>query len=118
MADYILKQIDMIGQLLRALAKKLGIGGDDTPDYDLETIKQKAQELDSMIDFNEIIAANNPALYMTNSLGYTDDAIETFAEIIMNSKADEATKAKVLDSVLVYLDNKGQFSFSLHAFKA
>ena len=110
----------MIGKLLRAIAEKLGFGsGGNAPEseYDLGTIEQKARELESNINFRDILNANNPALYMTNSLGFTDDDIELFTNIVMHSTIDDETKTKVLDSAIDYFNANGKFSFLLHSFK-
>ena len=41
MEDYILREIDRIGQMLMLVARKLGLLKEDTPDYSLTDVKEE-----------------------------------------------------------------------------
>lgn len=117
MADYIQKQIDMIGQLVVALAIKIGLdfGGGGNKDLTLQEVKEAAKECDFNYDIDEILSQYNPVVYMTETLEFSDDALETFVEIILNTDVPEGQKKQLLTDALNYLDGKGNFSFRLHS---
>lgn len=41
MEDYILREIDRLGEMLRLIARKLGLLDGDTPDYSLTDVKEE-----------------------------------------------------------------------------
>lgn len=118
MADYIQKQIDMLGQMLQMLAKKLGLNSGYEPHYDIDTIIEVANGCELNINIREIIESADPTAYMVEKLGFSDEALETFTEIIVKSEAEEETKKRVLDGTIGYLESKGKVSFTLYSLKS
>ena len=53
--------------------------------------------------------------YMVETLQFSDEAVETFTNIILHSDASDEAKRNILEKSVSYLDSKGYFSFSLHS---
>lgn len=116
MADYIQRQIDMIGEAMIALAKKLGIYRGGEGGLELEKIEATAMEGEPSVDIGDILRQDDPVGYMADTLMYSDEAIETFVEIIMKSDADEQTRLKLLHDAVAHMERQGKYSFVLHRY--
>lgn len=115
MEDYILREIDRIGQMLMLVARKLGLLKEDTPDYSLTDVKEEFDKAGCPIDLNTLLQQQNPVLYLVEEVKLSDYALETMIDIIFHSDLDEDRKQALLSDALAYLDGKGNFSFRLHS---
>lgn len=116
MEDYILKQIDMIGQMLRYLARKLHLFDGNVSDVPIEIVQNEIERDGLGIDVKDIIIHENPVVYLAEELKFSDEAIETFAGIAMHTDIPQDIKDRILDDTIEYLSNKGFFSFLLQSF--
>lgn len=116
MEDYVKRQIDMIGQMLLALAKKLGFIDGNAVSYSMQSVQDEIVEKGFNMDIDRALAEEHPVAYLVESLQLSNEAIETFTEIVMNSDADNKIKQRLLNDAVNYLDSKGYFSFSLHSY--
>ena len=91
MEDFILREIDRLGEMLLMIARKLGLLDGDSPEQE------------------------NPVWYLVETEKITDHSLETFIDILFHSDMEEDRKAALLDDALAYLDGKGYFSFRLHS---
>ena len=103
MEDFILREIDRLGEMLLMIARKLGLLDGDTPDYSMTDVK------------DEFDKAGCPIEYLVETEKITDHSLETFIDILFHSDMEEDRKAALLDDALAYLDGKGYFSFRLHS---
>lgn len=115
MEDFILKEIDKLGEMLRMIARKLGLLDGTAPDYTLDDVKDEIGKSDLPFDLDAVLQQENPVWYLTQTAKFSDSALETFIEILFHSNLDEDRKAALLDDALAYLDGKGNFSFKLHS---
>ena len=115
MEDFILKEIDKLGEMLRMIARKLGLLNDGTPDYTITDVKAEFDKSSLPFDLDTVLQQDNPVWYLTQTTKFSDSALETFIEILFHSNLDEDRKAALLDDALAYLDGKGNFSFKLHS---
>lgn len=115
MEDFILKEIDKLGEMLRMIARKLGVLNGNSPDYTLANVKEEFGKSSLPFDLDTVLQQNNPVWYLTQTAKFSDSALETFIEILFHSDLDEDRKAALLDDALAYLDGKGYFSFKLHS---
>ena len=115
MEDFILREIDRLGEMLMLIARKLGLLDGDTPDYSLADVKDEFDKGGLPFDLDTVLQQENPVWYLVREEGLSDHALETFIEIIFHSDLDEAGKTALLDDALAYLDGKGYFSVSLHS---
>ena len=115
MEDYILKEIDKIGQMLTLISKKLGLFDSHTPYYTLEDVKQEFNNDNLPFDLVTVLHLDNPVVYLIEDLKLSDSALETLIEIIFHSDLCEDRKNALLKDALTYLDGKGNFSFRLHS---
>lgn len=115
MEDFILKEIDKLGEMLRMIARKLGVLNGNSPDYTLANVKEEFGKSSLPFDLDTVLQQNNPVWYLTQTAKFSDSALETFIEILFHSDLDEDKKAALLDDALAYLDGKGNFSFKLHS---
>lgn len=115
MEDFILKEIDRIGQMLMGIARKLGLLGGGAPDYSLADVKDEFEKASLPFDLDSVLQQENPVWYLVGTEGLSDHALETFIEILFHSDLDEDRKAALLEDALAYLDGKGCFSFRLHS---
>lgn len=116
MEDYVKRQIDLIGQILLALAKKLGLIDGNVSDYTMQSVQDEIKESGFNMDIDCALSKERPIAYLVESFQLSNEAIETFTEIVMNSDADDEVKQRLLGDAINYLDNNGYFSFSLHSY--
>lgn len=115
MEDFILKEIDRIGQMLMGIARKLGLLSDETPDYSLADVKDEFTQANLPFDLASVLQQENPVLYLVENVKISDQGLETFIDIIFHSDLDEDRKTALLQDAITYLDGKGYFSFRLHS---
>ena len=115
MEDFILKEIDRIGQLLLGIARKLGLLRDVTPDYSLTDVKDAFENASLPFDLDIVLQQENPVLYLMETVRLSDQGLESFIDILFHSDLEDARKEALLKDALVYLDGKGYFSFRLHS---
>jgi len=106
----------MIGQMLMALAKKLGLIDGDAADYTLQSVQDEFKESGFNIDIDRALSEERPIAYLVESFQLSNESIEMFTEIVMHSDADDEVKQRLLNDAINYLDSKGHFSFSLHSY--
>jgi len=115
MEDYIIREIDRLGEVLMLIARKLGLLDGDTPDYSLADVQDEFDNSVCPINLDALLARENPVWYLVDTEKISDHSLETFIDIIFHSDLEEARKAALLQDALAYLDGKGYYSFRLHA---
>ena len=115
MEDFILKEIDRIGQMLMGIARKLGLLRDETPNYSLSDVKEEFEAASLPFDLDSVLKQENPVLYLVEDVRISDQGLEMFIDILFHSDLDETRKKALLEDALTYLDGKGSFSFRLHS---
>lgn len=115
MEDYIIREIDRIGEMLLHVARRLGLFKSDSPNYGLAEVKQEFDRESLPFDMDTVLKQRNPVLYLAEEKGLSDAGLETFIEIIFHSDLDEAVKKALLADAIAYLDRKGNYSFRLHS---
>ena len=115
MEDYIIREIDRLGEMLLLIARKLGLLDGDTPDYSLTDVKDEFGKAGCPIDLDKLLRQGNPVWYLVEEEKLSDHGLETMIDIIFHSDLDETRKTALLQDALAYLDGKGYFSFRLHS---
>lgn len=115
MEDFILREIDRLGEMLLMIARKLGLLDGDTPDYSLADVKDEFGIAGCPIDLEMLLQQENPVRYLVEKEKLSDLGLETMIDIIFHSDLDEDRKLALLSDALAYLDGKGYFSFRLHS---
>lgn len=115
MEDYIIREIDRIGEMLLLVARRLGLFLDDVPDYSLVDVKEEFGKAGCPIDLDNLLLQENPVRYLVEEEKVSDHGLETVVDIIFHTDLDEARKKALLEDALAYLDSKGYFSFRLHS---
>ena len=118
MEDYILREIDRLGEMLLMIARRLGLLDGNKPDYSLTDIKEEFGMAGCPIDLEMLLHQENPVRYLVETEKISDHGLETFIDIIFHSDLDEDRKQALLSDALAYLDGKGHFSFRLHSFSS
>ena len=118
MEDFILREIDRLGEMLMLIARRLGLLDGDTPDYSLADVKDEFGKAGCPIDIDKLLQQENPVWYLVETGKISDHGLETFIDIIFHSDLDEDRKQALLSDALAYLDGKGYFSFRLHSFSS
>ena len=118
MEDYIIREIDRIGEMLMLIARRLGLFGGNTPDYSLTEVKDEFGKAGCPIDLDKLLQQDNPVLYLVEEEKLSDHGLETMIDIIFHSDLDEDRKQSLLDDALAYLDSKGSFSFRLQSLRS
>ena len=113
--EFILREIDRLGEMLLIIARKLGLQEDVMPDYSLLDVKDEFDKAVCPINLDALLEQENPVWYLVETEKISDHGLETFIEILFHSDLDEDRKAAILHDALAYLDGKGFFSFKLHA---
>ena len=114
MEDFILREIDRLGEMLLMIARKLGLLDDVVPDYSLLDVKDEFDKAVCPIDLETLLEQENPVWYLVETEKISDHALETLIDILFHSDLNEDRKAAILHDALAYLDGKGFFSFKLH----
>ena len=115
MEDYIIREIDRLGEMLLLIARKLGLLDGDTPAYSLTDVKDEFGNAGCPIDLDALLQQENPVWYLVEEEKLSDHGLETMIDIIFHSDLDDTRKNALLQDALAYLDGKGYFSFSLHS---
>ena len=116
MEDFILREIDRLGEMLMLIARKLGLLDGETPDYSLADVKNEFEANGLPFELDTILQQKYPVLYLMESVGLSYQGLESFIDILFHSDLDEDRKASLLNDAITYLDGKGYFSFRLHSF--
>lgn len=116
MEDYILREIDKIGELLFYLARKLGLFKEDIPRYSVADVQTEFAQAQLDIDLSQIVNQEYPIYYLVEQQKVSLKALEALTDIIVHSQdVTEAKKKEILNDALTYLDSKGYISFRLHS---
>lgn len=115
MEDFILREIDRLGEMLLLIARRLGLLDNDSPDYSLADVKEQFDKAACPIDLDTLLERENPVWYLVDEAKLSDHGLETMIDIIFHSDLDESRKNALLQDTLAYLDAKGYFSFRLHS---
>ena len=115
MEDFIIREIDRLGEMLLLIARRLGLMDGDTPDYSLTDVKEEFDKAGCPIDLDKILLQENPVWYLVEEEKLSDHGLETMMDIVFHSDLDEERKQALLNNALAYLDGKGYFSFRLHS---
>ena len=115
MEDFILREIDRLGEMLLMIARKLGLLDGGTPDYTLTEVKDEFGKSGLPFELDVVLQQENPVWYLVETLKISDHGLETFIDILFHSDLDESVKIALLRDALAYLDGKGSFSFKLHS---
>ena len=115
MEDYILREIDRLGEMLMLIARRLGLLDGDTPDFSLTDVKDEFGKTGCPIDLDALLQQENPVLYLVEEEKLSDHSLETFIDILFHSDMEEPRKTALLNDALAYLDGKGYYSFKLHS---
>ena len=118
MEDFILREIDRLGEMLMLIARKLGLLDGNTPDYSLTEVKDEFDKTGLPFDLDHVLQQENPVWYLVEKEKLSDHGLESFIDILFHSDLDDARKAALLEDALAYLDGKGYFSFRLHSLDA
>ncbi len=116
MEDYLIREIDRIGEMLVQIARRLGLVGGQTEAIPIENIRSEVADSGLGFDIDEVLQQNNPVLWLVKDKLFSDNALETFTDILMHSDIDEGIKQSFLQESVSYLDSKGYFSFMLHSY--
>jgi len=115
MEDYILREIDRLGEMLLVIARRLGLLDGDMPEYTLTDVKEEFGRVDLPIDLDTVLRQENPVRYLIEEVRLSDRGLEALIDIIFHSDLDESKKKAMLDDALAYMDGKGYFSFRLYS---
>ena len=115
MEDYLIREIDKIGEMLALIASKLGLG---TFAFQSDALagqlnSEMVQGLD--IDIYELLAKDNPLEYLVSERGFNDRNLESLAMMMYQAiPASDALDAFIKNTA-EYLNHKGVFSFAMHS---
>ena len=118
MEDFILREIDRLGEMLLMIARKLGLLDGDTPDYSLADVQDAFDKAACPIDLDALLGQENPVRFLVETEKISDHGLETFIDILFHSDMEEDRKTALLEDALAYLDGKGYFSFRLHSWSS
>ncbi len=115
MEDFILREIDRLGEMLLMIARKLGLLDGDKPDYSMTDVRDEFDKAACPIDLDALLDQENPVWHLAETEKISDHGLETFIYILFHSDLEENRKTALLDDALTYLDGKGYYSFRLHS---
>ena len=115
MEDFILREIDRLGQMLMLIARKLGLLDIKTPDYTLADVKDQFEKASLPFGLDTVLQQENPVWYLVENQKISDHGLESFIDILFHSDMEEDRKVALLNDAIAYLDGKGNFSFKLHS---
>ena len=115
MEDYLIREIDKIGEMLALIASKLGLGTYAFPTDQLAVQMNTELVNDLDVDIYELLAKDNPLEYLVSERGFNDRNLESLAMMMYQAiPASDALDAFIKNTA-EYLNHKGVFSFALHS---
>ena len=115
MEDFILREIDRIGELLLQIAIRLGLFKDGEPKCTIKDVKSEFGKAELDFDLDKILSKDNPVLYLVEEKKISDKCLETLTDILYHSDIEESRRKTILNDALRYLDHRGYYSFRLHS---
>ena len=115
MEDYLIREIDKIGELLMHVARRLGLVGEESPKYSVEDVKAEFGKAGLPLELDAVLREPNPVRYLVETVQLSDLGLESFIDIVFHSDLDEPVKQALLADALAWLDSKGYYSFRLHS---
>ena len=115
MEDYLIREIDKIGEMLMHVARRLGLVGEESPKYSVEDVKEEFGKAELPLDLDAVLQQPNPVRYLVDTVQLSDQGLEAFIDIVFHSDLDEQVKQALLSDALAWLDSKGYYSFRLHS---
>lgn len=107
MEDYIIREIDRIGEMLMQIARRLGLLDGDAPDYSMSDVKDEFGKAGCPVDLVTVLQQEYPVWYLVEKEKLSVHGLETMIDIIFHSDLDEEKKQAMLQDALAYLDGKG-----------
>ena len=118
MEDFILREIDKIGELLFYLARKLGIYKENIPNFTVADVKSEFKHAELDIDLDAIVNQKFPISYLVEEQKVSFKALEALTDIIVHtSDIGPQKKKEILDDAVRYMDSKGYISFRLYSLR-
>ena len=77
MEDFILREIDRLGEMLLIIARKLGLQEDVMPDYSLLDVKDEFDKAVCPINLDALLEQENPVWYLVETEKISDHGLET-----------------------------------------
>ena len=115
MEDYILREINKIGEILRFIASKLGLHNGTVTELSIAEIKSEFTKTELTIDIEHVLVEKHPIKYLVEQEKISDNGLETFVDILFHSDIDNKKKVNILNDAIDFLDKKGYYSFRLHS---
>ena len=116
MEDYLIREIDRIGELLVQIARRLGLLGGQKDVIPIEDVKSEITSSGLEVDIDQVLQKDYPVMWLVEQEHFSEKALETFTDILLHSNIQEETKQAFLHDATIYLDGKGYFSFLLHSY--
>ena len=115
MEDYLIREIDRIGELLACIASKLGLGS--MPERSEVLARELNSELVKAldVDYEALLAMPAPIEYLVVEKEFTNANLEELAVMMYRSVPASDVLNGFLSEVTAYLDHQGVFSFVLHS---
>ena len=110
-----MREIDRIGEMMLQIARRLGLFSKALPNYTLNDVKKESVTAELPFSIEKVLEQENPVSYLVEKEKISDNALETFVDILFHSDMEESKKKAILADAITYLDNKGSFSFKLHS---
>ena len=76
MEDFILREIDRLGEMLLIIARKLGLQEDVMPDYSLLDVKDEFDKAVCPINLDALLEQENPVWYLVETEKISDHGLE------------------------------------------
>ena len=110
-----MREIDRIGEMMLQIARRLGLFSKALPNYTLNDVKKESVTAELPFSIEKVLEQENPVSYLVEKEKISDNALETFVDILFHSDMEESKKKAILADAITYLDSKGSFSFKLHS---
>ena len=89
MEDFLIREIDRLGEMLLMIARKLGLLDGDTPDYSMTDVKDEFGKAGCPLDLDMLLQQENPVWYLVQQEKLSDHGLETMIDIIAWSRERE-----------------------------
>ena len=66
MEDYLIREIDKIGELLMHVARRLGLVGEESPKYSVEDVKAEFGKAGMPLALDAVLGQPNPVRYLVS----------------------------------------------------
>lgn len=111
--DVILREINKIGELILAIATRLGLFKDSPEGFDIDDIQRELDKSGIALRLDELLDSDAPLVMLVDQLQMSHTSLELLCQMLYESDRDSVKVKRLISEVIDYQRRDGYFSFIL-----